>query len=813
VARALSASAPRWESHLRFPLLSQILWLLDLRVGQDDPDQLLRQVKAAIRHRRRAIRGTAGQDTATFWANVRAYAEGPLPAWTAAAAVFSVVWAERLTVWLGFIAIIAGMTAGAVHLFLLSRSWAGARRYRWFLRQPYLMPPQRANYPTGFNEFAVRLLQERRRAEATSSAGADIECLLVNAFLEDLRQGYERRLWKVWRRVTWARTAYPVLLIEGGQPRLVQRVEQVRADMRSPDPLFVVVAAKNGPPPHEGDEASLERPARPEDAVALWQCWRDNLDRDRSIGSCQVLRIEMDSADTAFLEKASVPVRTRRRPALAHPLLPLVATASLVAASFGYVVVITTGRCAPGVWRAESGECVGISNGDFAFHPRLKGMLDAIHDVNVKIEASGRPYVTVVFFGSLSLKDGIQGSDMLADIHGELAGVALEQRRTWEGSNDGTKLQLRILIANAGEGYKYAADVAEKVLRRADEDDTIVGAVGLGASRKEVQRAIKVLSRRALPMISTAATFDDLGRRQPGDRYLPTFFPLAPPNTELAARAARWARAGLPEHGIRPARSALVFMDTTVTDLYSKDLGIRFAHAFGRHARNVEYSGAGDLERQVTANCVGNIVPDLVYYAGRSEQFGPFVAAIAKSRCHSPIVMAGDAVTQYVNDHANELSANYRIRLLYTPLAAPGSWANVPERFRTNFYDDLDQMIAEQNPQGDSDHPPSREYAALASDAADAVLRAAQDAYSMQYAPASGNPHTHKVDRAGVLLAVEQLEPVDGASGLVKLHGARDGQHALDRPVLLVTVGPGGRQVVVRQCGQLYAQQPQRNTC
>jgi len=61
-----------------------------------------------------------------------------------------------------------------------------------------------------------------------------------------------------------------------------------------------------------------------------------------------------------------------------------------------------------------------------------------------------------------------------------------------------------------------------------------------------------------------------------------------------------------------------------------------------------------------------------------------------------------------------------------------------------------------------------------------------------------------------VLLALQTMPPVDGASGLIKLHGAANGHHALDRPVLLVTLNQSGEQVLVRQCGRLYAAQEKR---
>lgn len=885
--RDLAAVAPPGEAHLRFPLLAQVLWLLDLQVAEDEPDRLHDGVKKAIRQRRRQIRAGTGQDRRNFWANVRAYAEGPLPAWAAATALIGAGWADQLTTLFGVCAIVAGPVIGSLHVLLLSRSWAGRRRYMWFVRQPYLMPGQRRNQPHDITGFAVRLLQARRRAAAVVPAAgpappplparltpgvtalpqpahtpdpqgtADgeerlavtaeerkrleavqanegIEHLLVNAFLEDLRQGYGRRLWKFWRRVAWARTSYPVLLVDGGVNRLVTRIEEVRAATCLPDPLMVVVAGPGGTRTPAATPAAAVPPVltgSPELTEELWRQWEAELARDRAVGSHRVLRIEMEAKDAPILEKINVPVRGRRRPVLAHPILPWLAVTALVSLSLVRVLATATTNCGPGIWRASSGECVGISDGGFVFEDHLTRVLGLIDQQNRAILDSGHPYATVIYFGKLTTSgsSSVGAYDPLTDIHGELAGIALEQRKLIDNSGDGSKLQMRVLPANAGADFRYAEDVAREVLRRIQDDPTVIGVVGLGESRQQVQAAIQLLARRAVPVISTTATFDDLGRRGGGDAYIPSFFPLAPPNSMLASAAARWARTGLPQQGIPAARTAAVFTDTMLSDLFSGDLGARFVKAFGDGATSVGYTNAAGLEERVTEVCTRREKPDLVYYAGRSAQFGAFIDAIAKSQCHQLTVMANDDITQYVNDHAPQLGRNNRVRVMYVALASQSAWEPVPRRFKTGFFQEFDALTAslhmERLPRTEL---PSKEYAVQAQDAAGALMRAAQVAYSGQGGPASGGGERDApgvkpldqrlldqgvVDRGGVLLALENLQEIDGDSGLVKLHGAADGRHPLDRPILLVTVNQDGRQVVVRQCGRLYAQQPRSPTC
>lgn len=840
-AEALAAVAPRGEAHLRFPLLHQVLWMLDLRITERDLGGLRELFKKEAGSKSRGVRGRGGQDRRTFWANVRAYAEGPLQAWVAAGALISVGWAESLTTLLGVVAVLGAVTVGVLHVLLLSRAWAGRHRYRWFRRQPYLMGGEWRNQRRDLTGFGARVLEARLTAESrpegngstphaggaadqhseAAQATADIEHLLVNAFLEDLRQGYVRHLWRIWRRVTFARTTYPVLLVEGAGSHLVRRIEEVRADTRQRDPLLVVeVEESDRQSPADEPPAAAPVPAGPPGAVGpgsaqeLWDEWQATLARDRALGSVRVLRVEVTPDHVAHLEKADKGAGGRRRPRLAHPLLPWATVMALVGGSLFYVT--TSDSCAPGVWEAASGECVGVSDGGYVFHPRIKNLLDEIHKTNREIKASGRPYATVVYFSTLSLPPSAiaAGQNLSSDSPGELAGIAAEQRRLAENGDDSSKLQMRVLVANAGDRYRFAGAVAQKIVDLIPRDPTIVGAIGFAESRQQVQETIQLLSRRALPMISMTGTFDDLGRRGAGGSYAPSFFPLAPPNSALAGGAARWAKEGIPEYGIKPKRRAVVFRDGTADDLYGRDLGDRFITAFGPGATPVTYADAADIEPEVVAACSAKQQPDLMFYAGRAGQFGTFVDAISKSRCHKVTIMAGDTVTQYVNDHAVQLGRNPRVRLFYTPLASLNAWDTVSAEYRSDFSPRLRDLLSSIK----MDHlpvtqQPSKEYAVMAQDAADTLMRAAQNAYSAQYRPAGDTPETGVLDRGGVLLALEKLPPIDGDSGLVKLHGGPDGHHALDRPVLLVTTNERGEQVVVRRCGRLYHQQEQEPKC
>jgi len=121
-----------------------------------------------------------------------------------------------------------------------------------------------------------------------------------------------------------------------------------------------------------------------------------------------------------------------------------------------------------------------------------------------------------------------------------------------------------------------------------------------------------------------------------------------------------------------------------------------------------------------------------------------------------------------------------------------------------SFYNELKSFLSNLQPDNSSDSKaPWPGEAAVAADAVEALMRAAQAAYTDQHG-AAGSDHP---DRGGVLLKLDKLDPFDGYSGKVHLHGAKDRHHAADRPVLLVKIAAGGKQTLVRQCGQLYVGQ------
>lgn len=817
ISQELSEHHPRWEPALRFPLLSMALWLQELREDPEHAD-LRKQLNAPGADRRRVMRRMIRQrgpvlvpgdrpsdkkaERKDKVATLFTYLDQIAPIGVVVVALLSATAASTLD-------LAAALTAAGFGLAFLigqavarTRDWAGGRRYEWFTGQPYL-EGRKADDFLSFAIKAVGQAHDRDQAEG----------LLVAALLADLRKSYRRR-W--WRRATWARVRYPVLLLDGVAEdtegyAIIHHIERIRLDTTLMDPLVVVATLEPAALTDDHDLAQLVRvPVPAEDAVdphgleAAWAEHQLGQRRFAALGPRRAIRVEIDADDAEMSGSADRFVDPpRARPLLTHPALPWLAMGAVLAGSLAVIGVEAVRYCDPyTVWRAANGECVGITDGSYVFDSRLAAAEHRIRDLNEAVLRSGRPYVDIVYLGGLSVDPATKDSqpDLLAGFHGELAGLAVAEQELNAARG---QPRVRILLANVGSKNRYAGEVAEKIKARAMTDRRLVAAVGFGISKRQTQDAIEVLGQAALPMIGTTNTFDGTALRRDGT-FSPYYFRLAPPNRLEAEHAAYWAAHG--RLGGLHARTAAVFYNQSPDELYSPNLAQDFAKAFGpARARLLPYGDTSDIPQRILAAC--QHPPDLFYFAGRSDEFQPFVQQLSTTSCGGRrTVLADDDVTIYVTDNARQIGRTDTLRLYYTPLAAREAW----ERGRSAlppFYPDYDAVAP--GLQGNGEHP-SRTHAAMAYDAVLAVTSVTQQLYGAQ---------RQQLPTAGAVLAAltepdAAAPPPQGASGLLRFGPRTDGHTVRDKPVLLTMVGADGRLHVVAVCGALTKDEPpQRGAC
>ncbi|MFC5748682.1 hypothetical protein [Actinomadura rugatobispora] len=837
VSRELSSHRPRFEPGLRFPMLSMVLWLLELRrmrleqAGDRRPDQrfasnaqralwqLAGELEAAeedkdrrtllgrgILRRRQIVVPAERPGQQGRLASALSYLEQVAPIGVALVALVSAGAASTLD-------LAAAMLAGGVGLSLVlgqvvarTRDRSGRRRYRWFTsaEQTYL----RGNRSSDFLGFALDVFY-REESDPGTPLDEDLERLLVAAFLQDLRQSYRRSIW----RAAWARVRYPAVVIDllpedhpsrARSRRFVERVEELRRAEERFDPLVIAVAtgseeeaaglaAAVRSAPAEQVVVDLGAVREQDDGHRFWEAHLREQRRVAVLGTRREFRVDAGRGDGSSTEPV---YRGRRRPVLTHPALPWVLAGTILAASVSVISFQAVRYCSPFTVRhAPNGECIGISDGSYVFNERLDGVERRIARLNDAVVASGKPYVTLVYLGPMTTDPENRNpeADLLAGNHGELVGLSIAQER--HNKTSGLPL-LRILLANTGSRFRYAEEVARQVRRLAVEDGTIVAAVGFGHSRKQTGDAIDELSKSALPMVGTTNTFD--GTALARGRFSPYYFRLAPPNQRLAVHAAYWARNG--QTGVR-AGSADIFYDTSPGDLYSKNLAEDFARAFAPGRVNMRsYADPSQVPARLLEACANPA--DVFYYAGRSDEFRAFINTLANTDCKGRrVVLAGDEVTKYISDNARDIGRTDSIRLFFSPLAAREAWVptwvgNQPLQL---FYSAFDPVVNELVGAGaPANARPSRTHAALGYDAARTVIGAATRVYA---------DRGRTLPTAAAILS-ELTEPGEGAlgqgaTGLLRFGPRAQGHQIPGKPVLLTTVDPQGGLRVVAVCGEL----------
>ncbi|GHC77961.1 hypothetical protein GCM10007079_15530 [Nocardiopsis terrae] len=528
-------------------------------------------------------------------------------------------------------------------------------------------------------------------------------------------------------------------------------------------------------------------------------------------------------------------------------------------------------------------QCVGVTFGDFVFHDRLEEVTELIREQNEAVSASGDPYVTIAHIAELNVAD--PADPTLAGGQGELLGLAYQQREH-NRIKEARYPRIKLLIGNAGRDWEHSLVTAQEIVDRAEDEglgmDRPIAAVGFGHSVVPNSRAIRKVGEASIPMVGTTATFDDVaqyGAREHSEFY----FPIAPANTRVAEQAAHWARQGVPwsgtdgvERGLEPHRTAVAIASAQTDaeggkhEQYGPHLAREFIAAFREGGGTVwegaegldgdEYDGEGVLlyqtgdpetdttyAEQLERLCTDDDPPDLLYYAGRSDDFTGFYRRFIRTGGQDCVdghmtILGGDDISKFVSDEEGLIGSNAdHHSVFYTPLAPSGPWGgpgNDAGGSDQGFYEDIDTLVGDLYEKEDEDGEvvlapkadlPSIAHAAVASDALLVVSEALPvTGLTREELSAKSPLRWIGLDRHPYLRTREQYEEqrdllhgavkgtgnLTGVSGYIEFDADNDGNWFDGRMVQLVLVGPAvrnpetgerQRQHVVQRCGMRNA--------
>ncbi|WP_374536475.1 hypothetical protein [Micromonospora aurantiaca (nom. illeg.)] len=547
------------------------------------------------------------------------------------------------------------------------------RQYRWFMRQQYLAPRQSVT----FLGFAERLTAGWRDGEHP----AQVEKLLLHAFLEDLRLAYRRRFW---RPGDWRRTAYPLLVLDGARPdnvghTLVRLVDEVRNETGRNDPLLVVAVAADPPP-----EPAASRPLT--EAEEAYEEWAEALPENRRLrrSGAWLMLLEADDRDVDAPVGGVPPALVAPDPPWwARRFLPAAVALALVAG----LGVWAHGRWAPDCrpWptdrvtvRLVGGECVGYSDTAgqvFNSEPgqdRLRAVQRRIFAQNRAAEEvwrrseHRRPYLTLVYLGSLTGNRTRADEESYVSEREELEGMATAQYALLQESAaaDDAAL-LHIVVANAGRQMRHADDAVRMLEGLARDDPTVLGVVGLVDSRTSTAAALRELNRVGLPVLAPTLSADRM------DANSSLYLAMSAPNRDQARMVEAYARQVL------RAGEAHVYWTTgegssLTDDLYVATLVDGLRERFGDRITRLDEWRSG---RRLTQECG---YPGMLFFAGRWSEFDGFMRALKECGANPPRhLVADDSVNRYMANPGLRASAPGNLPVTYVSKAALATCASL----------------------------------------------------------------------------------------------------------------------------------------
>ncbi|MDQ7909088.1 hypothetical protein RB614_31655 [Phytohabitans sp. ZYX-F-186] len=707
---------------------------------------------------------------------------------------------------------------------VLLRAWRVlGSEYRWLLRQPHMAPAD----PGTFVGFALRLTQPRWGREDP----AQVSKLMINAFLEDLRVAYLRRLW---RRRAHRRTAYCVAFLKGVSTAnsgraLVRSFVEVRNETGAFDPLLIMTSCTEAEHKHE-------RVRRLNDELGPYEAWCERL---RSAGHSRGPEfwylpvqvhaplpdehpdLEAQKERTTAAGRLTVgppPVWASRGAAVAAAAVVLALAGGGVAYAINAVHNWQERHCglsrsdpdAATLQRQSTGECVGVAPHGYAFgssDERLQMTLETIANQNeeadrIHRDAPERPVVTLIHVSALLNTPAGEPSNPLSYAREQLQGAASAQHRQLDRRGDNDPV-LRIFPASAGFGMRFGDVVARTIETMKRDDPTIVGVTGLDQSRKDTITTIAELTRVGLPMVATTLSADTLSA------HSPLYYQVSPQNRREAAVAAAYAR-HLNRKGKLSVQSVRVIYSADPTDEYSNNLRDDARDAFKGEGFTVEEQSfkpertLADVSGHPGARTVGEKTcgyPGIVFFTGRSEDFEAILDA-ANDTCGTkpPVFLAGDDVARLGAD-ASRRSRFPKIPYEFLDFTLGSASCKGP----SDLYTTMKKLFPEECAQIPNTSLDG--HAALAFDAVNLYLKATgrlRDA-------APRMPLT----AAAVWKALSGIHGdavLDGESGHIDFGGVVDQQIPLDKLISIQRVHGDQQPVQMGFCGRV-GQQTQSRWC
>ncbi len=329
----------------------------------------------------------------------------------------------------------------------------------------------------------------------------------------------------------------------------------------------------------------------------------------------------------------------------------------------------------------DGGQCVGYSDGSYLFDSGgtsphavdLRIVQEKIHDQNqcakeLHDRSPGEfPYrlLTLVYFVGLT---GETDGDWTAAQVAELEGLLTWQRalNQVKGSAKGcastsenpSRVALRVLIANGGNTMTYADQVAREhlvpLVSRPGEN--VLGVIGMDRSTTATGQAVATLGKAGVPVVATTLSGDGMAD------HSPLYFQMVPDNRREAllvtSYAVRNAKTRIsvyyPEASNDRTGQGLPAVDDLYVSTLVRDIQDEVRQEAGANppvklTNDLHgWSPGGNTPDWFRAQCAAQRPDDLIFYAGRYNDFPAFADSMLPCLRGTSLVLADDSVSRYV---------------------------------------------------------------------------------------------------------------------------------------------------------------------
>ncbi|MFH9981853.1 ABC transporter substrate-binding protein [Streptomyces sp. NPDC017179] len=270
------------------------------------------------------------------------------------------------------------------------------------------------------------------------------------------------------------------------------------------------------------------------------------------------------------------------------------------------------------------GQCVGVSDGGYAFTDELGPVSEGIKALNDRVTQGKTPYATIALM--LPMTPAGDSKADRAQLLREVQGAYLAQYRANEVDKE--DVPIRLVLANPGRDLNHGIQVANWLDEMARfPKDRLRVVFGFNLSVKPTADTISYLTRqKGIPVVGGPITATDLANDQ-SNRY-PGLVKVVPSHLDQAHALQRYLK-------VDDDKTFLI-EDLNGDDLYSRSLRTAFREVTKGAASGPEqYDSSrvtnGDFKQMVNSVC--NSKAPTLYFAGRPHALAQLINALGDRGC------------------------------------------------------------------------------------------------------------------------------------------------------------------------------------